>query len=107
MNQTGMNKQGARHPVRRVVIAGGGTAGWSAAAALSKTLGKVLDITLIESDDIATVGVGEATIPPMLTFHRLLEIDEREFMAATQATFKLGISFENWRNVGEHYIHSF
>ena len=71
-----------RHAVRRVVIAGGGTAGWSAAAALSRTLGKVLDITLIESDDIGTVGVGEATIPPMLTFHRLLEIDEREFMAA-------------------------
>jgi len=96
-----------RKPVRRVVIAGGGTAGWMAAAALSKTLGKLLDITLIESDEIGTVGVGEATIPSMLTFHRLLELDEREFMAATQATFKLGISFENWRNVDEHYIHSF
>ena len=106
-NSAAMHKDGPRRPVRRVVIAGGGTAGWSAAAALSKTLGKVLDITLIESDDIGTVGVGEATIPPMLTFHRLLEIDEREFMAATYATFKLGISFENWRNVGEHYIHSF
>jgi tryptophan 7-halogenase len=94
-------------PVRRVVIAGGGTAGWMVAAALSKTLGKVLDIRLIESDEIATVGVGEATIPTLVTFHRLLEIDEQEFMAATQATFKLGIGFENWRNVGEDYIHSF
>lgn len=94
-------------PVKRVVIAGGGTAGWMVAAALSKTLGKVLDITLIESDEISTVGVGEATIPTLVTFHRLLDINEQEFMAATQATFKLGISFENWRNVGEDYIHSF
>jgi tryptophan halogenase len=96
-----------RRPVRRVVIAGGGTAGWMAAAALSKTLGKVLDIKLIESDEIGTVGVGEATIPTLLNFHHLLELNEQEFMAATQATFKLGISFENWRNVNEDYIHSF
>jgi tryptophan halogenase len=94
-------------PVRRVVIAGGGTAGWMVAACLSKTLGKRLDITLVESDEIATVGVGEATIPTLVTFHRLLEINEQEFMAATQATFKLGISFENWRDVGRDYIHSF
>ncbi len=94
-------------PVRRVVIAGGGTAGWMVAAALSKTLGKILDIKLIESDEIGTVGVGEATIPTLMNFHNLLEINEQEFMAATQATFKLGISFENWRNVKEDYIHSF
>ncbi len=94
-------------PIRRVVIAGGGTAGWMVAAALSKTLGKVLDITLVESDEIGTVGVGEATIPTLVTFHRILEINEQEFMAATQATFKLGISFENWRDLGRHYIHSF
>ena len=93
--------------VRRVVIAGGGTAGWMVAACLSKTLGKLLDITLVESDEIGTVGVGEATIPTLVTFHRLLEINEQEFMAATQATFKLGICFENWRDVGENYIHSF
>jgi len=93
--------------VRRVVIAGGGTAGWMAAAALSKTLGKVIDLTLVESDEIATVGVGEATIPSMITFHNLLELSEPEFMAATQATFKLGISFENWRDVNQDYIHSF
>jgi tryptophan halogenase len=97
---------GAR-PVQRVVIAGGGTAGWMVAAALSKTLGRVLDIRLIESDEIGTVGVGEATIPTLVTFHRLLEINEQEFMAATQATFKLGIGFENWRDLGQDYIHSF
>jgi tryptophan 7-halogenase len=96
-----------RRPVRRVVIAGGGTAGWMVAAGLSKVLGKGLDIKLVESDEIGTVGVGEATIPTLLNFHSLLEIDEREFMAATMATFKLGISFENWRNVNEDYIHSF
>jgi len=93
--------------IKKVVIAGGGTAGWMAAAAISKILGKVLDITLVESEQIGTVGVGEATIPPLITFHRLLDINEQEFMAATQSTFKLGIAFENWRNVGENYIHSF
>ena len=72
--------------VRRVVIAGGGTAGWMVAAGLSKTLGKLLDIKLVESDEIGTVGVGEATIPTLVLFHRLLGINEQEFMAATQAT---------------------
>ena len=96
-----------RKPIKRIVIAGGGTAGWMVAALMSKTLGKSLDIKLIESDEIGTVGVGEATIPTLLTFHELLEINEQEFMAATQATFKLGIGFENWRNVNENYIHSF
>ena len=84
--------------VRRVVIAGGGTAGWMVAAGLSKTLGKLLDIRLVESDEIGTVGVGEATIPTLVLFHRLLGINEQEFMAATQGTFKLGIGFENWRD---------
>jgi tryptophan halogenase len=93
--------------LKRVVIAGGGTAGWMAAAALSKQLGKVIDIVLIESDDIGTVGVGEATIPPLKVFHKLLGIDEQEFMRSTSATFKLGISFENWGNIDEKYIHSF
>jgi len=94
-------------PIRRVVIAGGGTAGWMAAAALARTLGKVLDITLVESEEIGTVGVGEATIPTLVTFHRLLDIKEQEYMAAVQATVKLGISFENWLDVGHRYIHSF
>jgi tryptophan halogenase len=94
-------------PIRRVVICGGGTAGWMVAAGLSKSLGKLLDIKLIESDEIGTVGVGEATIPTLMNFHSILEINEQEFMSATKATFKLGISFENWRNVNENYIHSF
>ena len=93
--------------VKRVVIAGGGTAGWLAAATISNQLGKLLDITLIESDEIGTIGVGEATIPPIRVFHKLLQIDEQEFMRATAATFKLGISFENWGLNGDRYIHSF
>ena len=105
--QTADRSKIPRTPVRRVVIAGGGTAGWMVAAGLSKSLGKLLDIKLIESDEIGTVGVGEATIPTLMNFHNLLEINEQEFMAATQATFKLGISFENWRDRKENYIHSF
>jgi len=93
--------------IKKVVIAGGGTAGWAAAIALSKQLGYCLDITLIESDQIGTVGVGEATIPTMLGFHRLLELDEREFMSRTNATFKLGIEFKNWGQLEDAYIHSF
>ncbi|WP_438864708.1 tryptophan halogenase family protein [Neptunicella sp.] len=93
--------------INNVIIAGGGTAGWMCAAALSKLLGKNLNITLIESDDIPTVGVGEATIPTLLVFHKLLGINEAEFMAATNATFKLGIAFENWKDVEQDYIHSF
>ncbi len=93
--------------IRKVVIAGGGTAGWMAAASLSRLLGKNLDITLVESELIGTVGVGEATIPTILTLHDLLKIKEQDFVAAVQGTFKLGISFESWRDVGEDYIHSF
>jgi len=97
-----MNKR-----INKVVIVGGGTAGWMAAASLAKLLGKTINITLIESDDIPTVGVGEATIPTLVTHHELLGINEQEFMARVNATFKLGISFENWRDVDEDYIHSF
>ena len=93
--------------IKKVVIVGGGTAGWMAAAALSKIMGPVLDITLVESDQIGTVGVGEATIPTLVNYNRLVGIDEREFMAATQGTFKLGIEFVNWKQKGEKYIHSF
>jgi tryptophan 7-halogenase len=91
----------------KVVVAGGGTAGWLTAYSLVTRLGKVLDITLVESDQIGTVGVGEATIPTMRNFHRLVGIDEQEFMAATQATFKLGIEFDNWGQQGDSYFHSF
>lgn len=91
----------------RVVIAGGGTAGWMAAAAMANTLGSVIDLTLVESEAIGTIGVGESTIPPLLLFNRLLGIGEAEFMRATKATFKLGIKFENWKDIGETYFHSF
>ena len=93
--------------IRRIVIAGGGTAGWMVAASLAKLLGKTLDIKLVESDQIGTVGVGEATIPTLLTLHELLKIKEQDFVAAVQGTFKLGISFESWRDIGKDYIHSF
>lgn len=93
--------------IKRVVIAGGGTAGWMAAASLSKLLGETIEITLVESDVIGTVGVGEATIPTLQTLHELLKIKEQDFMAAVQGTFKLGISFENWRDLDQDYIHSF
>lgn len=94
-------------PVRHVVIAGGGTAGWTVAAALAKQLGALIEITLVESDMIGTVGVGESTIPTVRRFHELLGIDEREFVCATQASFKLGISFEDWSRIGDRYFHAF
>ena len=94
-------------PPVRVVVAGGGTAGWIAAMALARQLGRLVEVTLVESEAIGTVGVGEATIPTARSFHELLRIDERAFMAASQATFKLGIAFDNWGGVGDRYIHSF
>ncbi len=94
-------------PIRNIVIAGGGTAGWMTAAAFSKLLGKKFNITLVESDEIGTIGVGEATIPTLHIFHRLLGIDEQDFMKSTHATFKLGISFEGWLNGSDQYLHSF
>ena len=75
-------------PITRVVVAGGGTAGWLAATALVRQLGPLVDVTLIESDDIGTVGVGESTIPTARSFHAFLGVDEAAFMSATQATFK-------------------
>lgn len=95
------------HTVKKVVIAGGGTAGWVAAAALSKRLKGLIDVVLIESEEIGTVGVGESTVPPVQLFHNLLGINEQEFMQATDATFKLAISFENWGRPGDHYFHPF
>jgi tryptophan halogenase len=94
-------------PHSRVVIAGGGTAGWVAAAALIRHFGPLLDVTLVESDAIGTVGVGESTIPTARTFHALLGIHEHVFMRETNATFKLGIAFENWNRDGDRYFHPF
>jgi len=92
---------------RRIVVAGGGTAGWMAAAAIARTMGRTVELTLIESDAIGTIGVGESTIPPLVTYNRLLGINEADFMRATQATFKLGILFDNWKEQGHRYFHSF
>ncbi len=93
--------------INKVVVAGGGTAGWMAAASLAKLLGRTIEVVLVESDDIPTVGVGEATIPTLIQLHELLGINEQEFVSKVNGTFKLGISFENWRDVNEDYIHSF
>ena len=94
-------------PIRHIVIAGGGTAGWMAAAALVKVLSERWSVTLVESEEIGTVGVGEATIPIINVFNNALEIDQDEFMRETRATFKLGIEFVNWGQLGDSYIHGF
>jgi tryptophan 7-halogenase len=93
--------------MRHIVIAGGGTAGWMAAAALGRFLGHSHKISLIESDTIGTVGVGEATIPQIRTFNAGLGIDEQQFVVATQGTFKLGIEFSGWGSPDAGYIHAF
>ncbi|MEP4051091.1 MAG: tryptophan halogenase family protein [Litorimonas sp.] len=94
-------------PIQSIVIVGGGTSGWIAAASLSKYLGKTVNITLVESDAIGTVGVGEATIPQIRKLNGTLGLDEAEFVRATKGSFKLGIEFNDWGRLGESYLHTF
>ncbi|MEO6361251.1 MAG: tryptophan halogenase family protein [Sphingomicrobium sp.] len=94
--------------IETVCIVGGGTAGWMTAAGLSQKLqGLPVSIRLIESEEIGTVGVGEATLPHIRSFNNTLNINEPEFMRETEATFKLGIEFCDWGRIGDRYIHPF
>ena len=94
-------------PIRSVAIVGGGSAGWMCAAAMAHAFGDAVAITLVESEAIGTVGVGEATIPPIRQFNERLGIDEASFLRATKGSFKLGIEFAGWTREGESYFHPF
>ncbi len=94
-------------PVKKIVIVGGGSSGWMSAAACAVATQSGCDIELVESEDIGIVGVGEATIPAIRQFNAFLGVDEAEFMAATHASYKLGIRFTDWTELGDDYFHPF
>ncbi len=93
--------------LQRILIAGGGSSGWMTAALLARMFQGLYEVVLVESEDIGTIGVGEATIPAIKKYNELLGLDENEFMQRTQASFKLGIRFENWLRQGDSYFHGF
>jgi tryptophan halogenase len=94
-------------PIRSIAIIGGGTAGWMCAAAISKSFEGKIDVVLVESEEIGTIGVGEATVPHLSAFNALLGIPEAEFVREVQGTFKLGIQFNDWGKIGDSYVHGF
>jgi tryptophan halogenase len=95
------------HRIRNIVIVGGGTAGWMTAAAMARMLGPGHSIRLVESEEIGTIGVGEATVPHLSVFNRMLGIDEAEFVREVGGTFKLGVQFVDWLKPGTTYVHGF
>lgn len=108
LNKPALSQGAARQPIRRVVVVGGGSAGWMAAATLVTYLGKQASVRLVESEDIGIVGVGEASVPHIRMFNgQMLGIAEADFVKRTQGTVKLGIQFQDWSRIGDSYIHGF
>ena len=102
-----MTEQQPERPIRSIAVIGGGAAGWMSAAAISKMFGRRIEVVLVESEEIGLIGVGEATVPHLSAFNRLLEIDEAEFVRETGGSFKLGIQFNDWGRIGDSYVHGF